>query len=359
MTPTPPPTPMRRLRAALSWLHLWLGLTIGTLFALVGLSGSVLVFHPELVQWQHPQLAVQAPVADGRVLASVLDAWTPRGLSAIDFPRDAMPAWQAYFDDGSRRYFATDDGALLLTRTTGDDLLLWLHEFHVELLGGEAGHQVLGAVGWISLGLLLTGLYLWWPRHGSLASHLRPYRGPPIRRWLSWHRSAGVLLLPLLLLVTLTGVGMVYHDGARSLLTGLFGGGSPPAAPTLAASGARPDWPKVLDTARDALPGARLVRTSLPAAGSDVVGFRVRLPTEWHPNGRSLVFVDAAGRRVLMAHDATDQAAGARLDEAVYPLHIGAVGGRPYRWAVTLAGLVPAFLLVTGFLFWRRRRGKR
>ena len=360
MTPVHPPTAARRLRAALSWLHLWVGLVAGTLFALVGLSGSVLVFHADLLLWQHPRLAAQAPVADGAVLGEVLEAWSPQGLSAIDFPRDGLPAWQAYFADGSRRYFATDDGTLLLTRAPHSDLLLWLHEFHVDLLAGEPGHQVLGVVGWIALGLLLTGLYLWWPRHGALAAHLRVYRGPPVRRWLSWHRTTGVVLLPLLLLVTLTGVGMVYHDGARALLTGLFGGGPAPAAPVRAAGDrGPPEWQRVLASARAALPGARLVRTSLPGEGSDVVGFRVRLPAEWHPNGRSLVFVDAAGRETLLVHDATAQPVGARLDEAVYPLHIGAVGGRPYRWAVALAGLLPAFLLVTGFLFWRRRRGRR
>lgn len=341
----------------LAWLHLWVGLVAGTLFAVLGLSGSVLVFHADLLQWQHPQLATQEPVTDGRVLAGVLDAWAPRGLSAIDLPREGLPAWQAYFDDGSRRYFAPDDGALLLSRTTGDDWLLWLHEFHVELLAGEPGHQVVGVVGWIALGLLVTGLYLWWPRFGPWLSHLRPYRGPPVRRWLSWHRCAGVLLLPLLLVVTSTGVAMVYHDGARSLLTGLFGGGPAPRAPVQPAAGRAPDWPRILDAAGAALPDARLVRTSLPAKGSDVVGFRVKLPAEWHPNGRSLVFVDAAGNRLLLAHDATRQALGARLDEAVYPLHIGAVGGRPYRWAVALAGVLPTFLLVTGFLLWLRRRG--
>ena len=51
-------------------------------------------------------------------------------------------------------------------------------------------------------------------------------------------------------------------------------------------------------------------------------------------------------------------AIGARLTEAIYPLHIASVGGEWFRWLTFLGGLVPAFLLVTGFLFWRRRRGK-
>ena len=115
----------------------------------------------------------------------------------------------------------------------------------------------------------------------------------------------------------------------------------------------------MLALAGTALPDARLTRTGAPEPGSDVVSFRARNAGEWHPNGRSLVHVNRAGTRVLAVHDATGQRPGARMTEAIYPLHIGSVGGPAYRWATVAAGLLPAFLLVTGFLFWRRRRGKR
>ena len=352
-----------RLRATLSWLHLWVGLVVGTLFALVGLSGSVLVFHDELLRMQHPQLEGHAPVADGEVLAGILARWAPDGLRSLHLPEppgDGLPVWQGYFEDGHRAYFAPADGALLLERQVTGDPLLFLSDFHIHLLGGEAGHQVLGVVGWIGLGLLLSGLYLWWPRFGTLRAHLKLHTGPPVRRWLTWHRSTGLFLLPMLLLSTLTGVGMVHHAGFRSVLTGVFGGDDAPPAPAVAtARDAAPDWPRILATAGAALPDARLTRTSPVAPGSDVIGFRARAEGEWHPNGRSLVYVDRAGRRVLLAHDATDQAYGARLTEAIYPLHIASVGGAWFRWLTCLGGLVPAFLLVTGFLFWRRRRGKR
>lgn len=362
MQPAAPIAFKRRLRAALSWLHLWVGLTVGTVFSLVGLSGSVLVFHEDLLQWQQPQLAGHEVVVDGEVLGGILRHWQPQGLRSIHLPQaDGLPVWQGYFEDGHRAYFAPDDGALLLTRTVDDDWLLWLHEFHVDLLAGETGHEILGIVGWIALGLLLTGLYLWWPKLGRMLVHLRMYNGPPVRRWLSWHRSSGVLTLPLVLLLTLTGVGMIYHAGARSLLTGMFGGEDPPAAlPRPIAVEQAPDWPAVLARATAALPaGARLTRVAPPANGSDVIGFRARAAGEWHPNGRSLVSVDRAGSTVLLRHDATSQALGARMTEAIYPLHIGSVGGSAYKWATAAGGLLPAFGLVTGFLFWRRRRGKR
>jgi uncharacterized iron-regulated membrane protein len=346
---------MRRL---VSWLHLWVGLVAGTLFAVLGLTGSVLVFHEDLLRWQHPQLEHHALQADGNVLAGILTRETPHGLRSVQFPDAAMPTIIGFYRDGRRGYFAPEDGRLLLMRSTDDDALLWLQDLHIHFLSGEVGEQVVGIVGWIALGLLLTGVYLWWPKRGLLKLSLSWFAHPPVRRWLSWHRSTGVLMLPLLLLLTLTGVGMVYHGGARTLLTGLFGGGDIPPAPELAATGA-PDWPAVIARAQSGLPGAHLTRTAAPAPGAGVVGFRARMPGEWHVNGRSTVHVDLAGRHVLLAHDATALAAGARMTEAIYPLHIGAVGGTLVRWLTALAGLVPAFLLVTGLLFWWRRPARR
>ncbi|WP_416366234.1 PepSY domain-containing protein [Sphingomonas aerolata] len=36
------------LRVTMRRVHLWLGLTIGVLFAFAGLTGSLLVFYPEI-----------------------------------------------------------------------------------------------------------------------------------------------------------------------------------------------------------------------------------------------------------------------------------------------------------------------
>lgn len=354
----PQPAVRRRVRAVIAWLHLWVGLGVGAVFAVAGLSGSLLVFGEELLRWQHPQIAAFEPHVDGDVLTGILSRESALGLRGVHLPHVDRPVWTGFYVDGRERLFAPDDGRLLLERTTDNDALVWLFELHAHLLGGEAGEQVLGVVGWISLGLLLSGLYLWWPKRGRMRAQLRVYRGPPVRRWLTWHRSAGVVLLPLLLLSTLTGVGMIYHDGARTLLTTVFGGEDTPVPPTRDARRTDVDWPAVLARAQAALPGARLTRTGLPAPDSDVVSFRAQAIGEWHPNGRSTVHVDRAGRELLLVHDATSQRLGARMTEAIYPLHIGAVGGLTMKWLTVLAGLMPAFLLVTGFLYWRRRRGR-
>lgn len=364
MAPTAPirlahaPSLRRRVRGGLAWLHLWIGLVAGFAFVVLGLSGSVLTFHTELLLAAEPGLAQERPVVDGRVLARIVAEQSPQGLRSLDLPRASMPAWQGYFADGSRRYFGTDDGALLLTRTSDNDWLLWLHELHTHFLAGDTGKEAVGIAGWLACFMLLSGLYLWWPRLGQWWAQLRPHAHPPVRRWLTWHRSAGAITLPLLLLVTVCGVGMVYSQGARALLTGLFGGGSLPKPPVLEAGRQETiDWSRMVQSARSGLPRAELTRVSVPHGG--VVGFRARSAGEWHPVGRSQVFVDARDGRVLGAYDAAGQAPGARASEALYPLHIGAVAGPLYRWSVAFAGLLPAFLFVTGVLFWYRRRAAR
>lgn len=348
-----------RLRAVLAWLHLWLGLAVGTVFALVSLAGTVLVFHDELLLATRPDLARHAPVADAGVMGRLLEEAPTRGLTALDLPREGLPVWQAYLADGRRAYFAPADGRLLLVRGHEDDWLMWLHHWHVDLLAGAAGKEVLGIVGWIALGLLLSGLYLWWPRRGRMLAQLRWHAGPPARRWLSWHRSSGVLMLPLLGLATLTGVGMIYSGGFRSVLVAALGEKPAPIAAASTAGTGPIDWPAVLQAAGASLPGARVARVAPPAEGAGGVTFRVQAAGEWHPVGRSLVGVSRDGRQALLRHDATADRPGARISDAIYPLHVAAVGGTGMKLALAATGLLPAFLLATGFLFWRRRQARR
>ncbi len=356
-----PPPPRHRVRGALKWLHLWLGLIVGTVFALVALSGTVLTFQREILLAQHPEWSRQ-PLPDtgtqARAFARLLAEWQPRGLRSADIPSRRLPVWQAYFPDGERRYFDPASGELLLIRNADNDPVLWLRELHTHLLYGETGEDLLGACGLIAVFLLLSGLYLWWPRKGALAASLRWHAGPPTRRWLSWHRSTGALLLPLLLLATVTGVAIVYHDAVRPALRWSFDDGPEPVPPLPLPRqpGTDIDWAAVLQAAQAAVQGGELRRISPPDEQDALVSIRYRAPGEWHPNGRSVVWLDPYAARAVQVHAATAQGLGARIDEAMYPLHGGFIGGWPWQWAVAASGLLPPFFLITGFLFWRARR---
>ncbi|MGB5938914.1 MAG: PepSY domain-containing protein, partial [Rhodanobacter sp.] len=118
-------------------------------------------------------------------------------------------------------------------------------------------------------------------------------------------------------------------------------------------------WAAVLGAAQRALPGAELRRIALPSLDDGRVVIRARAPGEWHPVGRSQVWIDPRGAQVLGAVDATSEGTGTRVSNAIYPLHAGSVGGLAGKLLVLLSGLLPPFFLVTGFLSWRARQRRR
>jgi len=360
-----PVAPARTARGLRHWfrkLHLWLGLSLGTVYALVALSGSVLALQEPLLRALHPELAAHAlpiPVQQAAVLERIAREWSAQGLRSADLPDAGLPVWQLYFNDGVRRYLDPASGELLLTRTPHNDALLALRDWHTHLLAGDAGETWLGVLGWLSLSMLLSGVVLWWPGRGRLLAHLKPHTQPPVRRWLSWHRSFGALSLPVLLLVTLTGTLMIYHGGTRQALQTLFG--DMPEAPQPASiplHHAPIDWPAVLAAARQALPRATLGRLSLPSARDGRVTLRAHVPGEWNPTGRSVIWIDPYEARVLGVSDATRADTGVQVNNAIYPLHAGTTGP-VWRTLVFVSGLLPPFFLVTGFLFWRARTKRR
>ncbi|UGB38562.1 PepSY-associated TM helix domain-containing protein [Frateuria soli] len=355
-------------RATFGWrhwlrrLHLWLGLSVGTVYALVALSGSLLALQGPLLRASHPELAAHAlptPAQEAAVLDRIAREWSPRGLRSADLPDAGLPVWQLYFNGGVRRYLDPANGELLLTRTPGNDPLLALRDWHTHLLAGHAGEPWLGVFGWSSLFMLISGVVLWWPGRSRLLAHLTPHAQPPVRRWLSWHRSFGALSLPVLLLVTLTGTLMCYHGGTRKALQALFGDRTEPSQPVaIALRQEAINWSAVLAAARHALPGAALGRLSFPGERDGRVTLRARVPGEWNPTGRSLIWLDPYEARVLGVTDATRADTGVRVNNAIYPLHAGTTGPL-WHALVIVSGLLPPFFLVTGYLFWRARRKRR
>ena len=111
--------------------------------------------------------------------------------------------------------------------------------------------------------------------------------------------------------------------------------------------------------AQSALPQAQLTYVLPPAKPDAPFSVRGKLGDEWHPNGRSVVFLDSYTGEILHIENALNAPLGARIANALYPLHIGIVGGTANRFVLFFVGLVPAMLYVTGLLMWRNRRLRR
>lgn len=340
-------------------LHRWLGLSIGIVFVLIGLSGSVLVYAPSIVRFLYPVLERPLPANwrdfRPRVFESIAAQYTPGEVLVVRFPGTEYPAYQLYLRDGAQEFRDVLSGRRLLHRGPLDDIVIIARTFHTELFGGATGEQVLGWLGFAMLALLAGGLWTWLPRrtHWRHVLHRpRIRRVHPQLTW--WHKTLGVVIVGPLLLVTLTGTALIFYAPAQALLTTALGG-KPPAPPShvVPPRAASTDWPAVFNTLDRTLPAGRTV-FFYPPQGDQPLLFRKQMPGELHPNGRSYIALTRIGK-LLFANDASRAAAGMQAANAIYPLHSGRLDLAWYRALIALLGVMPLLFFASGLCMWRLR----
>lgn len=334
-------------------IHRWTGALAGLLLAVLGLSGALLLWKRWWVLL--PGVRDGAPGDPALVLdaAAALDpAYVLLGSGEFGLTRVARP-------DGSGAYLDAGGAVVAQWRSPLERPELWLFELHHKLLAGETGATVTGFLGLAAIAFGVTGLILWWRTRASFAPRLLPKRlsRPAILRH---HRDLGVVAAPLILLAALTGSMMVLKPLGHALLAPLSGPGAieaslkPPAV--TGGPAARDEIRALFDTARARFPDAEPRMLIWPRKPGDLMALRMRQPTEWHPNGRTTLWFDAATGELVEARDALALPAGPRAFNALYPLHAASVGGPAFRVAMTAAALALALLgTLAVWSFWTGR----
>lgn len=360
----------RRTLSPRAWVrrvHLWLGLSLGALMVLAGVTGALLVFYVDIDRALHPELQVagRAGPADWDRAAATLHAAFPQrnGPWRLELTGQdgAIPA-RSYPGAGHAplmAWLSPDGRRVLRAHVWGDGGMTWIYDLHYQLQLGEAGVAIFGWAGLALAVLLASGIWAWWPR-GPWAKALRiKPRAVPVRRLHDWHKLAGLAGAPLLLMLTLTGVMLALPHETDSVLAPLLGRAQKaPVQPPTGVAGADIAVSRAVAAAQAALPGGRAVWVEIPGRGQGA--YRLRLAQAADPSLRfphSWVMVDRHNGAVLAL---ADVARGGAMDvwlKWLHPLHDGSAAGLPLRLAVLLAGLVPLVLYATGlWRWWIRRR---
>ncbi|MBB5709810.1 PepSY-associated TM helix domain-containing protein [Sphingomonas xinjiangensis] len=366
------------LRSVVRQFHLWLGLTLGGLFALISLTGSALVFYVEIDAALHPQVQVpaspHAPAPNPRALDRALQTgrgrWhDPAGKWSFEVhgAHGTIPARyypSAEHGHHARRmmvWFSADGARVLRAEPWGGYLMTWLYELHMHLLAGETGRAVVGWSGVAMLLLLVSGIAVWWPR-GSWRKALAFKRGAaPLRRVRDLHKLFGLWSAALLFVLVATGVLLALPQVKTQLLAWTVAAPDPLPSPTSLPSGrAQVSVSQAIAAAHRALPAGRLAFVDVPARGPDPIRVRMQVPGDPHARfPSSFVFVDSHSGTVLAVHDTRRSNAGTTAAKWIRVLHDGSVGGTATRILAIVLGLVPTFLFVTGLIHWRRRTAAR
>lgn len=221
----------------LAWRwHFYAGLLVAPVMIILAVTGIIYLFKPQLDPLLYPQLMrVQAQAqslpADA-LLAQVRDAYPHASIDQYLPPATADSSAQFILaQDGRSLSLFLDpySGALLGTQDAFYNLQAMARALHGELLMGKVGDAIVElAAGW-GVVLVISGLYLWWPRGKGAGGVLWPRLASRGRLfWRDLHAVVGFwgslgLLFMLLTGMTWTGIwGKQYAELWNRFPTGMF-----------------------------------------------------------------------------------------------------------------------------------------
>ncbi len=389
--------PLPASRRVLFWTHLALGLTGGVIILIMSITGVLLGFERQIAGAIDGVAQVKIPHG-GRRLS--LDSMMLR--AGLELPAVASVALRTDADQPVRvRLRDRERGTLLLDPYRGTELqapepgdaaafLSATRRWHrwMGATGGELRTQmraITGAANLAFLLLVLSGLWLWWPKRWSWAA-LRNVlwfrRGlRPKARDFNWHNTIGFWSAIPLALVVASGVFISYRWPGEWLDAAL---GSPQEQQNVRQARAERAAPaeriapekrvapeeraeqvslplasldQFVHTATQAQPDWRSLTITLPDPGDSTANLAVAGGNTYRPDLRTTLVTRAADATLLESRGYGSLSRSRQIRAWVRFGHTGEVFGLPGQFIATLVSLGGAVLVWTGLaLSWRRFR---
>ena len=313
-------------------IHRWLGLSLGTVALVLGLSGALLALDPVQQAWQVPAAPAGLPVA---TLVQQVHSAMPGVEEIRRLPSGAVAAFGFDGERAQARYVDPANGQLL-GNYQPSSMPRWVKNLHRALLLGDGGRWGAAATALAMAVLSISGLVLLLRRMGGwrqLAGHVR---GTLAQRL---HVLAGRVVLALLLLSALTALTMSASTlGLLDLDPGL-------EPHVVSSTGAGADLAAAQLPLLHDLPMRELRRINWPDASDPADTWQV-------VTTRGQGWIDRHSGATLAWQDATR---AQRLEHWARVLH---TGESAWPWAVVmgLSGLSVLLFWLSGVLIWWQGR---
>ena len=198
-------------RAVWRW-HFYAGLLVLPFMISLAVTGAIYLYHTEIDRWVHADFMQVTPGAQAlppsQLVAAALTAQPGTALKYTDpASDDASTEITIQPKDGPRMAAFIDPYTAKVLEVRADRSTIgWtVRKLHSLSLFGATPRMIIEIVAGWSILLVLTGIYLWWPRgqKGALS-----VRGTPKRRvfWRDLHAVTGIFAGFFIIFLALTGM---------------------------------------------------------------------------------------------------------------------------------------------------------
>ncbi len=198
--------------AAWRW-HFYAGLFVIPFLVMLALTGAVMMIYSGVGNelGQAPNVTPSGQALPVSAQARAAAAAVPGGmLTTYIAPESATrPAFFELSKDGASFAVSIDPytGKVLGATDEATTIRALAEKIHGTLLIGTAGDRLIEAAASLTLLLIATGLYLWWPRRSGLAAAFVPKLAARGRGfWKELHKTTGIWIAGFLTLFMLSGL---------------------------------------------------------------------------------------------------------------------------------------------------------
>lgn len=321
-------------------IHRWLGLTLGTVAVVLGITGAVLAIDPVQQAWQ-------APAAPGDMAVSTLVDRVARTVPGVEeirhLPSGALVVFSFAGDQPQARYLDPANGQLL-GEWRPSALPRWVKNLHRSLLLGDAGRWGAAALALAMAVLCASALVLLLRRLGGWRRLGAPVRGSAAQRI---HVVAGRVALGVLCLTSLTALTLSSSTLGAVVLDPATEPDVVSVAPATNGQAAAQALPGDALSALQGLVVQDLHRLNFPAAGDPQDTWKLE-------TAQGKGWIDAYSGRLLAWQPVT---LAQQVNDWAKVLH---TGEGAWLWAVVLglAGASVALFWATGLVMWWQARGQ-
>ncbi len=199
--------------------HFYAGLFVVPMVLILALTGAVYLFKPQVERWEERawrDLPTGGAVTPDAQVKAALAAYPGSRLHSYRLPQSesdavlihlALPGGAGGGKQVMRDVFVSPQGKVVGALDPEKRIMQVAHDIHGQLLLGKRGSWIVELAASWAIVMILTGLYLWWPRGRGLAGVIWPRLSGGRRvLWRDLHAVTGFWVSSLALVLLLTGL---------------------------------------------------------------------------------------------------------------------------------------------------------